>query len=245
VKIDDAEFVRREYASEEKLAARRCAWSEWLEGPNSEDVAFRAVAEWQPERVLEVGCGEGEFAERLGCKLRGEVVALDISPRMVELARARGVDACVGDVQKLPFDDGSFDVAVANWMLYHVPDLERGLAELARVLRRGGRLVATTASDVNLGDLWERLGDVSRKSHPFTRENGTEGLARQFAEVELRPVDTAVVFPNRAAVVQYVRASITRRYLADRVPEFEGLFRARAAHGVFVAQKAVSCAPRS
>lgn len=148
------------------------------------------------------------------------------------------MDARVGDVQKLPFDDGSFDVAVTNWMLYHVPELERGLAELARVLRPGGRLVATTASDENLGDLWERIGDVSRKSHPFTRENGTEALARQFADVELRSVDATVVFPNRDAVVQYVRASITRRYLADRVPELEGPVRARAAHGVFVAQKA-------
>ena len=62
---------------------------------------------------------------------------VDVSPRMVELARARGVDARVGDVQELPFDDGSFDCAVAAWMLFHVPDLDRGLAELARVLRPG------------------------------------------------------------------------------------------------------------
>jgi SAM-dependent methyltransferase len=238
VRLDDAELVRREYASEEKLAVRRRAWSEWLEGPDAGAVAFQAVAEQLPERVLEVGCGEGEFAERLGSKLRGEVVALDLSPRMVELTRARGVDARVGDVQSLPFDDGSFDVAVANWMLYHVPDLERGLAELARVLRPDGRLVATTTSDENLGDLWERLGDASRKNHPFTRENGTETLARHFAQVELRPVDATLVFPDRDAVVQYVRASITRRYLADRVPELEGPVRARAAQGVFVAQKA-------
>jgi SAM-dependent methyltransferase len=238
LRVDDAELVRLEYASEEKLAARSRAWREWLEGENPEDVAFRAVAERRPEHVLEVGCGEGEFAERLGRRLRVDVVAIDLSPRMVELARARGVDGRVGDVQKLPFDDGSFDVAVANWMLYHVPELDRGLAELARVLCPDGRLVATTASDENLGDLWERIGDVSRKSHPFTRENGTEALARHFADVELRPVDATVVFPNRGAVVQYVRTSITRRYLADRVPELEGPIRARAAHGVLVAQKA-------
>ena len=45
---------------------------------------------------------------------------------MVELARARGVDARVGDVQALPFEDESFDAALAAWMLYHVPDVERG-----------------------------------------------------------------------------------------------------------------------
>jgi SAM-dependent methyltransferase len=209
LRLDDAELVRPQYASEEKLAPRSRAWREWLEGENPEDVAFGAVAEQRPERVLEVGCGEGECAERLGRRLRVDVVAIDLSPRMVELARAWGVDARVGDLQKLPFDDGSFDVAVANWI-----------------------------SDENLGDLWERIGDVYRKGHPFTRENGTEALARHFADVELRPVDATVVFPNSDAVVQYVRASITRRYLADRVPELEGPIRARAAHGVLVGQKA-------
>ena len=85
-----------------------------------------------PQSVLEVGCGEGELAERVQRELGAEVVALDQSERMVELTRRRGVDARVGDVQDLPFPDECFDVAVAAWMLYHVPDLDRGLGELAR-----------------------------------------------------------------------------------------------------------------
>ena len=56
---------------------------------------------------------------------------------MVELARARGVDARVGDVQELPFADGAFDCVVAAWMLYHVPDLDRGARRArARAARR-------------------------------------------------------------------------------------------------------------
>ena len=65
---------------------------------------------------------------------------------MVELTCSRGVEALVGDVQALPFDDGSFDAAVAAWMLYHVPDVDRPIAELAPVSRPGGRLVAVTNS---------------------------------------------------------------------------------------------------
>src|SRR5262249_26806624 len=68
--------------------------------------------------------------------------------------RARGIDARVGDVQDLPFDEGEFDVAVAAWMLYHVPDLDRGLAELARVLKPEGVLVAVTNSVEHLQELW-------------------------------------------------------------------------------------------
>ena len=89
--------------------------------------------------MLEVGCGEGELSERLQRSLGVEVIALDQSGRMVELTRKRGVNAVVGDVQQLPFEQGSFDVVVAAWMLCHMPDLDRGLAEIARVLRPGGR----------------------------------------------------------------------------------------------------------
>ena len=77
--------------------------------------------------MLEVGCGWGELAEWIARDTGAEVVAVDLSPRMVELARERGVDARVADVQQLPFADGEFDLVVAAWMLYHVPDLDRGL----------------------------------------------------------------------------------------------------------------------
>src|SRR5207302_1229526 len=107
-----------------------------------------------------------------------ELVALDQSERMVELSRARGVDARVGDVQALPFPDGTFDCAVAAWMLYHVPDLDRGLAELARVLRPGGRLVAVTNSDRSLPELWGPFGERAVRIHGFAAEDGEELLGR-------------------------------------------------------------------
>ena len=101
--------------------------------------------------AAEIACSRSEAApasSRSGCseELDADVSFVDISPRMVELARARGIDAQVADVQELPFADGAFDTVVAAWMLYHVPDVGRGLAEIARVLRPGGALVAVTNS---------------------------------------------------------------------------------------------------
>lgn len=237
MKLDEPEFVRREYASEERLLVRQRTFRELLEGPSAVEVAFRAVEEVSPRRVLEVGCGPGELAERMTRELEAEVVALDLSPRMVELARTKGVNARVGDVQELPFPDGSFDCALAGWMLYHASDLDRGLAELARVLQPDGRLVAATYAVDNQHEVWALLGDTTDPRHSFSDENGEEALSRHFGRVERRDVRATTVFPDRASLVEYVRASIRRRNLADRVPHFEGPFRSRNRQIVFVAEK--------
>ncbi len=159
MKLNDSQLVRREYENEQGLTTRRAMWAN-TDGTDPWEVAFGAVKEVRPRRVLEVGAGPGEFAERLGRDLSAEVIAVDLSPRMVELTRARGVEARLGDVQELEFEDGSFDCAVAAWMLYHVPDLDRGLGQLSRVLRPGGGLVAATNSENNLTELWSLLGDL-------------------------------------------------------------------------------------
>jgi len=120
VKINDPSAVAQQYATERNLEARRSLYAN-AEGPDPRVIAFEAVAECPLQRVLEVGGGPGELAARIASALDREVVMLDISPRMVELARERGVDARVGDVQDLPFEAGTFDCAIAAWMLFHVP----------------------------------------------------------------------------------------------------------------------------
>ena len=182
--LNDPVHVRRQYEDEDNLRARKAVYDA-VDGPDPRGIAVAAVSEVRHDRVLEVGCGEGELSERLAIELGAEVVALDQSPRMVELASARGIDASIGDVQRLPFADGSFDVAVAAWMLYHVPDLDRALGELARVLVRGGRLVAVTNRATHLQEMFRLVG-VDRWELPFGAENGEEFLARHFARVELR-----------------------------------------------------------
>src|SRR5262249_18051999 len=149
LKLNDPELVRREYEDESRFAVRAAAWQSST-GPDPRQLAFEAVAEVRPGRVLEVGCGRGELSERIARELGADVVAVDQSERMVELTRARGIEAIVSDVQELPFADAAFDCGLAAWMLYHVPDLDQGLSELTRVLRPGGRLVAVTNTERNL-----------------------------------------------------------------------------------------------
>ena len=148
--LDDPAVVRAQYATETGLETRRSIY-ENAEGDDAREVAFQAIAAARPRKVLEVGPGPGELSARIMAELGAEVVALDVSERMVELARGRGVDARLGDVQALPFAAASFDTVVAAWMLYHVFDLERGLAEIARVLAPGGDRKSTRLNSSHAG----------------------------------------------------------------------------------------------
>src|SRR5207245_3558430 len=139
--LNDPELVRAQYADEVNLAARKAIYAN-ADGPDAREILFQAIAELEPRRVLEVGGGEGELAERIVRELGVELAFVDQSERMVEIARGRGLDAQVGDVQALPFADAGFDCAVAAWMLYHVQDLEQALTALTRVLEPGARPVA-------------------------------------------------------------------------------------------------------
>jgi SAM-dependent methyltransferase len=230
--LNDPALIREQYASEENLRARRAIYAN-RDGPDAREVLFETIRELRPRRVLEVGGGPGELAERMARELGAAVEFVDISPRMVELARARGIDARVGDVQELPFEDATFDVAVAAWMLYHVPDLDRGLAELRRVLAPGGRLVAVVNGAPHLQELRELFG--RRFESTITRENGAALLGRHFARVDRRDVDGWTSIPDREAVLAYVDSGFSTR--GAEPPEFDVPFRVRYAATVFVATK--------
>lgn len=234
---DNPLLVQWEYASEERLRTRNEAYRRLIEGVNAEDVAFEAVAAGSPERMLDVGCGTGEFAERVAKELGAQVTALDISARMAALTRERGIDARVGDVQALPFDDASFDCVLANWVLYHVPALDRAIEELHRVLVPGGRLVAATVGTDHTVELWRLVGGEPTKGLTFGPENGEEILGRVFRKVTRHEAEGTLVFPDAKAMREYIAATITRAHLAANVPDFDEPFRTRSAHVVLVAEK--------
>jgi demethylmenaquinone methyltransferase/2-methoxy-6-polyprenyl-1,4-benzoquinol methylase len=103
-------------------------------------LAVREVV-WPGDRVLDACCGTGDLAveaERRG----GRVVGLDFSERMLERARRKSgtIEWVHGDALALPFADGAFDVVTVGFGVRNLESLERGLAELGRVLRPGGRI---------------------------------------------------------------------------------------------------------
>jgi ubiquinone/menaquinone biosynthesis C-methylase UbiE len=196
-----------------------------------------AIRAGEPRRVLEVGGGQGWFAERLIRDLGVELVGIDQSEHMVELQRARGIDARVGDIQELDFADGEFDCVVANWMLYHVPDRPRAFAEIVRVLRPGGRLVAITNGAGHLRELGELIGrDRPPSTEAFGCENAVAQLEPFFVRVERREVVGEVQL-TREAAERYVE-SIQTLSGDHELKSFEEPLAAHTVNCVLVAETA-------
>jgi ubiquinone/menaquinone biosynthesis C-methylase UbiE len=152
---------------------------------------------------------------------------------MVELTASRGVEAIVGDVADMPFRDESFDCAVAAWMLYHAPDLDRALAELRRVLRSSGRLVAATSSERNLAEVFELVGEIGAPAGAFSAENAESSLRRHFRSVERRDLFDTVTFNGREVLYEYLAATRSAE-VAERLPDIAAPLLAGRRLAVFV-----------
>ena len=203
--MSDPEHVRSQYATEDNLETRRSVWHPTADGQSPETEALRAIdrALVGDAHVLEVGCGTGVMAEQINALPGVTLVATDFSPRFVELTAARGVDAREADICYLPFDDASFDVVFAGWMLYHVRDLERALNEVRRVLRPDGTFVAVTNGNEHLADLRKESG-AKKEITQFSSETGESVLRRRFADVRRHDLETRAVFDDHASAQAYV-----------------------------------------
>ncbi len=98
------------------------------------------------QRALDVGCGNGAAAIHVARTFGLSVVGVDVDPAQIRAASESGADVPevrfqVADATSLPFGDGEFDLVYTSKTTHHIPDWPRALAEMARVLRPGGRLV--------------------------------------------------------------------------------------------------------
>jgi ubiquinone/menaquinone biosynthesis C-methylase UbiE len=99
---------------------------------------------------LDAGCGDGRYLAALASELPPRRAGVDLSERILETARARiDADLRQGSLEALPFADGEFDLVLCTQVIEHVPDAERAMGELHRVLRPGGRLVVSTDNERN------------------------------------------------------------------------------------------------
>lgn len=184
------------------------------------------------ERVLECGCGPG-WLWRHNLDRIPELAAVtltDLSTGMVAEAEAALADSGhafqfeATAIDQLPYADDSFDVVIANHMLYHVPDLPAALAEVRRVLRPNGRFYAATNGEAHMREITKlgqtlfpdavaalqrsRLQRSAGMSLPFRLENGRDILGPYFSQIELSLYEDSLRVTEAEPLLAYALSTV-------------------------------------
>jgi SAM-dependent methyltransferase len=175
--LDDSEFDAGEPMREADARTGYRAWSERYDDPGNLVVALEEPAVWSlidglpPGRALDAACGTGRHARHL-VSLGYEVLGVDLTPEMLERAAANvpGARFEEADVRSIPAGDEEFDLVVCGLALAHLPELGPPVAELARVLRPGGRLVISVLHPFQAHLGWHA---------PFEEADGSRGFVRE------------------------------------------------------------------
>jgi len=269
---NEAQAVQEQYRTSANLDARirlhvhfstnHYGWPRWV---------LDQIDAPSATHLLEVGCGPASlWAENADRIPPGwQITLTDQSAGMIAQAQQKLTDTthpfrfAQMDAQALDFADGTFDVVIANHMLYHVPDLPRALGEIRRVLKPGGRLYAATNGKAHMAELraliqsFDPALDYMATAAPperfFSLENGAVHLTPWFAAVELRHYEDGLAVTEAAALVDYVfsmmtftgahydnsataRAAFTA-HAAAQMAQQGGVFTIQKATGLFIATK--------
>jgi len=155
------------------------------------------------EKAVDLACGPGTLALRFARHLRW-ICGLDLTPAILKRARAsaaaeklRNLSFVIGDAQALPFADGSLDVAITSYSLHHMSDAARVIGEMARVVRRGGRVgvidirVLEDRAAAELNNRIERMRDSSHtrtlKRSEYDKIFASHGLRVAKSQIEEHP----------------------------------------------------------
>lgn len=242
--------IAQQYASRANLAARIGLHQRCSANPHGlQRWVFEALELAPRARVLEIGCGMGslwhENLDRLPDDL--DLVLSDPSSHMLDATRdaLRGTPAqlvCCA-LPELPFADGSFDHVVANHMLYHVDELQRGLHDIRRVLRPGGTLLAATNGVTHLNELKDLMRlfaiDGTDVSASFTLENGEAQLRGVFPQIRRTEYVDALRVKDPDLVLDYLASISTEAagVVAARRATLRSAIQARMRDGVFHVMK--------
>ncbi len=172
--------------------------------------------------ILEVGCGPASLwkanLERIPPSW--VIVLSDFSPGMIGQAQNNLADVKanlryeVFDAQTIPFDTGTFDLVIANHMLYHVPNRPSALNEIRRVLKRGGRLLAATNGAGHMKEINALTNQfdnrllrglsVTNFSAEFNLSNGRAQIGEYFERTAMDLFDDGLIITEAAPLAAYI-----------------------------------------
>lgn len=196
----------------ERFSTNSYGWFKWV---------FDQLQQIPPNsKILELGCGNGGIWE---VNLKHipedwEIILSDFSEGMLKkanenLSKVRGrFQYKIIDAQSIDYEDNSFDVVIANHMLYHIPDLDLALSEIKRVLKQGGLFFATTMGITNLKELKDLLLEfdqtinysIGSAAKEFGLETGSAKLLSFYNELEIRKYEDSLEITEALPLVDYV-----------------------------------------
>ncbi len=219
-KMHDKEYLkRRQYVDSHNLEARIAIHANFSTGKETwNDFIFRNLQLRSGMNTLALGCGNatqwqanhGRFPEK------ASIILSDLSYGMLKEAQAgfspdQKVTFTVADAQQIPFIDNHFDLASANHMLYHVPNISSVLLDIRRVLKPNGVLMAATNGESHMAQLYSLLAQFCSAYQPedekhsrFSIENGTAILKKFFRFVKFLPFLSDLWVTDSRTLVGYV-----------------------------------------
>lgn len=215
-KINDTSIVKQQYASANNLNTRISIHDKY--STNKTGFGNWIVSNYRIDKgmkVLELGCGTGDMWKNRATLIYtcSRLILSDFSEGMVATAKNNigeydNVEYKVLDIQEIPYEDETFDVVIANMMLYHVPDIDKGLAEVRRVLKRGGLFYCATYGEHGIIEYLSKIlsiyGVEDNINKNFTLQNGYEILNKTFSKVERLEYIDSLAVTNIDDMVEYI-----------------------------------------
>lgn len=199
--------------------------------------------------ILELGCGTGDmWKDNLDMLRAGaHLILSDFSAGMLETAKKNiadypQVDYRVIDIQNIPYADESFDMVIANMMLYHVPDLHKGLSEVRRVLKPGGKFYCATYGEHGImefvNETLRNQGIHGEIGKTFTLQNGATSLKQHFRDVQMHTREDGLAITCVEDFVDYVLSMSSLTGIVDGCRDaLRQTFEAKTVNGILYVPK--------
>lgn len=207
-------------------------------------------------KILELGCGNGRLWIENKAKLPAdcEIILSDISEGMIrDVRREQSLQDdrfsfAAFDCHAIPYEDASFDLVIANHVLFYCKDVDRVCSEVGRVLKPGGRFVCGTYGVAHMQEvsrLVTRFDDRITLSgenlyEHFGKENGAQALAPYFAEVDWQQYEDALIVTQAEPLIEYVLSchGNQNQYILEKYNKFRKYVEGQIRNGYTITKDA-------